>query len=110
MKNSIFVLAVALILVVAMAGESISRGTPVSYRDPACQDGDDHTWGGENGLIPGGCLNSTAATGYFPIDFLINAFGDRNLRSVIIIGIIGTPITSVTDTNRDATTTSNRGN
>ena len=110
MKNSIFVLAVALILTVAMAGETISRGTPADYRDPVYQDGDDHTWGGEEGSTPGGGVLSSVVTGYFPVDFLVSAFSDSNLRSVIIIGIIGTPVTTVTDTRQDITTTSNKGN
>jgi len=78
MKRVISVMAGALLLTMVLWCESFSLAQPYDYQYPYQQDGDDHTWGGEQEVVPptpsldaqGG--SGVIVTGIGSIDVLIN--------------------------------------
>ena len=85
MKRLVFVLALGLILTVALYGEGYSRITPYDYVDPSkVGPNDDHPWGGDeddgdNSNDPNNPKNYSRdlATGFAPLDFIIEMFFER---------------------------------
>jgi|GEM_PF-2510514 len=115
MNRSLFVLALALILLTALAGEAIARTTPVGFKDPVKEDGDDHTWGGENNASSDSRGGGLSSSGVFVADILLRNFKFQkggfahDGYSLVIIGIFEIP---VRDANHDKSKVvhTNRGN
>ena len=84
MKHMISVVAVVLLLIMALSGESFARVAPYDPMDLIPTD--DHTWGGDPdkvGSSSSGCYSGLVVTGIAGVDIFVNAgfvewlFGDR---------------------------------
>ena len=84
MKHMISVVAVVLLLIMALSGESFARVAPYDPMDLIPTD--DHGWGGESdkdGGSSAGCYSGLVVTGFAGVDIFVNAgfvewlFGDR---------------------------------
>lgn len=114
MKRPIFVLAVTLILVVAFGSGAFASTIPINYQNPAWDDGDDHTWGGENNVSPNG--PGLTSTGIVVLDLLIyrlflynSDLTDKSGDRVVLIGHFQSVIEN-TQTEQDEAILSNKGN
>jgi len=78
MKRMISMVAVVLLLVMALYGESFSLARPINYHHPHQQSGDDHTWGGEQDsgvpvpLRTTGGGSDITITGIVPLDIFFS--------------------------------------
>ena len=78
MKRGTSLLAMVLLLIVVLCGESFPMAHPQGYRDPGM--GEDHNWGGEQegsdppALRTGQSNSGTVVTGFVHLDIFINSF------------------------------------
>ena len=83
MKRSILVVVLSLVLVVAFCGNAVTESAPDGWMNPRYDDGDDHTWGGEQENDDGTPISlagdPTVNTGFIPLDLFLRAI---NLKFV----------------------------
>ena len=77
MKRSIMVMVLSLVLVVAFCGNAVTKSAPDGWINPRYDDGDDHTWGGEQENDDGNPIaiagEPTGNTGFIPLDLFLRA-------------------------------------